>query len=653
MWLERLQLSGFRAFGEADLTLPQAGLVLITGVNNSGKSTLLAAVDALRGVTPDQPVTNTSHVGPARVTGTFVVDDHVRGVLLKASVDERKDGHAFRRVRVCLEHRTSSGLMDCIAVEATLDDGTFDALGQLIPGPDGERVDVCDAMRWTKDAPIGSIFDRTTAISGSGLGHYLRADAPAIRPVVQALSDWVTGVYHFGTVRPGASRVRPSSGATTLTPTGENLPDVLLQLSSGQTPEWDAIRVVMADLAPDAGTPLAPVVGGQLELLFADASGVRRNLQDLGGGVEQMLMMTVVGETHPSSGMLLIEEPETSLHPGAQRALLRHLTTWAKERPIIATTHSTVFLDRAADAATVWHVERSTATSSVKQIQRDKQLLDSLGVRLSDVFASEKLLLVEGMSDVEVLDVWFGPTLRASGVEIVHIKGSDAARVAERYQLVAEAGHVSERRLMFIRDRDELNEQDVSSIERKGPVRVLPVRELENFFIEQPEAIASALHARLPAVATDPGALATELRERAEGLKALVVLRRVVTSIGPIYPAPWTDMKALRTDPTITQLRTVIDANLERGRLALSDLDDLWNREEAAVEACWNEAWRALVPAAELLSSVWHCRGLTFDKVSDGIAIARAMAPPEPLATWIAMFSVAGKPAAPTTGVAR
>src|SRR5437667_12007231 len=100
MWLEHLQLRAFRAFADADIELSRAGLVLIIGANNSGKSTLLGAIDALRGIMPDQPISNTASSDPARLIATFVVDDELRDRLLADATAGHKDGDSLRRVRV-------------------------------------------------------------------------------------------------------------------------------------------------------------------------------------------------------------------------------------------------------------------------------------------------------------------------------------------------------------------------------------------------------------------------------------------------------------------------------------------------------------------------------------------------------------------------
>ncbi len=334
MWLQHLRLEAFRAFNDTELTLPETGLVLVVGANNSGKSALLSAIDVLRQVMPDAPITNTSSSGPAKVVGTFVVEDTIRDLILAGSSGQRMSGEALRRIRVVLEVRTTANRLDVVGIEAALDNGEFDAIARLTSPNSEWQIEMADLRRWAVDEPLMGPFNRSMTVSGNDLGSYLwSSTSTTIQPILDRFRQWAGSVYHFGAIRPGTTRQRQSAGADVLAPTGENLPEVLLRLSTGQTNEWDAIRRVMADLVPDAGVPLTPVVGSQVELAFADVSGVRRNLQDLGSGVEQLLMMSVVGETHVRGGMLLIEEPETTLHPGAQRALLRHLAEWSTVRP--------------------------------------------------------------------------------------------------------------------------------------------------------------------------------------------------------------------------------------------------------------------------------------------------------------------------------
>ena len=70
-------------------------------------------------------------------------------------------------------------------------------------------------------------------------------------------------------------------------------------------------------------------------MVFESTSG-DLNLKDLGTGVEQLLMTLVVGLMEAPPFTLIVEEPETNLHPAGQRALLGHFQRWAEDRQIMS-----------------------------------------------------------------------------------------------------------------------------------------------------------------------------------------------------------------------------------------------------------------------------------------------------------------------------
>jgi len=108
-----------------------------------------------------------------------------------------------------------------------------------------------------------------------------------------------------------------------------------------------------------------------------------------------------------------MEEPESGLHPGAQHLLLEHLLEWARTRLLVVSTHSTVFLDQKDPELTRTHLVRRVdgIASLTEAVDDGVEALRLVGVRLSDVASAERVLLVEGDSDVEVLRAWFGQKL--------------------------------------------------------------------------------------------------------------------------------------------------------------------------------------------------------------------------------------------------
>src|SRR6185437_15644633 len=232
------------------------------------------------------------------------------------------------------------------------------------------------------------------------------------------LAEWRSRFYHFRALRSGTQRVQSLASADRLDPTGTNLSAVLLYLATDRPALFNRLRSLIAEIVPHIGSLEVRTGGGQLRVVFDTASG-DLNLKDLGTGVEQLLMTLVVGLMEAPPFTLVVEEPETNLHPAGQRALLGHLQVWAEDRQIIAATHSPVMLNWSPGGDRLWHVTRSDNDSQVAMVDADPlPLLSSLGVQLSDVLSADRVLVLEGPSDQDVLVVWFPEVLRSPRVAV-------------------------------------------------------------------------------------------------------------------------------------------------------------------------------------------------------------------------------------------
>jgi hypothetical protein len=101
--------------------------------------------------------------------------------------------------------------------------------------------------------------------------------------------------------------------------------------------------------------------------------------------------------------LLLIEEPESHLHPEMQRRLLAFLAERPDKQYVIA-THSNVFLDSA-------YVDRVFQTQYKQNISIEDQttraaLLSDLGYQVTDNLVSDAVILVEGPTDVPAIETF-------------------------------------------------------------------------------------------------------------------------------------------------------------------------------------------------------------------------------------------------------
>ena len=191
---------------------------------------------------------------------------------------------------------------------------------------------------------------------------------PDVDSMRQLLISWRSRFFHFRALRTGTQRTQNSVSAERLEPTGGNLASVLLYLATDRPDMFRQLGDLVSEIVPDIGRLNVRTLG-LLRVVFEDSAG-DLNLKDLGTGVEQLLMTLTVGLMEAAPFTLIMEEPETNLHPAAQRALLGLLQTWASDRQVIAATHSPVMLDWSPGGDRLWHVIREQGVSRSNRSMR-------------------------------------------------------------------------------------------------------------------------------------------------------------------------------------------------------------------------------------------------------------------------------------------
>jgi AAA domain, putative AbiEii toxin, Type IV TA system len=125
-------------------------------------------------------------------------------------------------------------------------------------------------------------------------------------------------------------------------------------------------------------------------------------LEDSGSGIGQVLAILYVAMTMPPS-VIAIDEPNSFLHPGATKKLLQILKQYKHQ--YIISTHSTDIIS-SVEPDTLhlvqWHDGESKVTAlNATQIDDMRIVLNEVGVGLSDVFAADQVVWVEGQTEQE------------------------------------------------------------------------------------------------------------------------------------------------------------------------------------------------------------------------------------------------------------
>ena len=633
MHLSQVQLTNYRAFSTAVLTLPPAGVVLITGANNSGKSALLSALDAtLRGISyPNMGYAGTTE---PQVTLRFSLEEDERAVFvefarLQRAVDLGSD--TFSWVDLTFSFNGANMILTSVAVQWANNNPLIVAHHDVVANQIQASPLVFPNI--AGDPTVLQPVQGGSQIEGSSF----QATEPSLQ-LLKGLQPLRAGYYHFEPLRPGAQAQTQFNAVEQLDPQGTVLPGVLRYLSDNNPATYRLIAATLTQLVPELGI-LGFRSGGQIqEIVFDDPANLalRQNLQDLGTGVEQLLLTLVLGIAQPQARTVIIEEPETALEAGAQRSLLALLQQWSEDRLFIVSTHSTAMMDWSAPSSgRLFHVRRVNGRSRITRVRENfRQLLDDLDVRLSDVMSAETILIVEGSSDRDILGGFFPQLLQDPRIAVIPGGGADQARLAHIFDdWLSQADKLGNRQIRFLRDRDELTPELLSSLEKQRLVIVLPCREIENYLLNA-TAIRSAM-ARESDEIPDATELETAIREAADKLVDVTILGLVIQRL----PAFGLKRNELRS--SLANFQNKLDSLLNRVLGSLPGRDELeqeirglWASSTNEVQERWNSDWRILAPGSRVLNALYQqFLNRQYRKTSDGPTIARTFEdPPRELA---------------------
>jgi hypothetical protein len=206
--------------------------------------------------------------------------------------------------------------------------------------------------------------------------------------------------------------------------------------------------------------------------------------------------------------VILIDEFEHSLHPGAIRELLEIFGASFPQHQFVIGTHSPTAI-ASGRLATVSVVTKTDGQSTVRSIdsvefQRRKQLLAEVGASVSDLFGADAVLWVEGRTEETCFPRIFEKLAKAEqfGAAVIKgllhtgdLEGRDANRLIQIYEKLSGADALFPPAIGFILDGETRSPQKKDDLKlRSDRIRFLPRRMFENYLLH-PVAIAAVLSA--------------------------------------------------------------------------------------------------------------------------------------------------------------
>ena len=220
-------------------------------------------------------------------------------------------------------------------------------------------------------------------------------------------------------------------------------------------------------------------------------------LSESGTGLGHVLsiLYVVLNSDHPS--VIIIDEPQSYLHPGAVRKLINILHQHPQHQYIIATHAADVIT--ATNPENIILVRKKDSESYFEQIdasetQKLRLFLSELGVRLYDVFGADNVLWVEGPTEEQCFPIILREIVKhpALGTVVLGVlntgdlEGKDADRVYEIYRrLSSGSGRILPPAIGFIFDREMRTQEQIDDLKRKsnGDMHFLLRRMYENYLL--------------------------------------------------------------------------------------------------------------------------------------------------------------------------
>jgi len=163
-------------------------------------------------------------------------------------------------------------------------------------------------------------------------------------PAMKALSSM--RVYK---IEPAKLRdMQDPDGGITLRSDGSNAASVLQEIERHPS-EHERIEEILASIVPNTRNVQTVKHGNKLALKFTQEWGGKRKLSfesySMSDGTLRVLGLLLAVFQKPKPSLILLEEPESTIHPGALGAVLDLIRHAGKFMQVIVTTHSPELLD--------------------------------------------------------------------------------------------------------------------------------------------------------------------------------------------------------------------------------------------------------------------------------------------------------------------
>jgi AAA ATPase domain len=509
MQISKFKLANYKIFRELEEISFPTGMIVIVGENNSGKTAFLDALSLSASSDPHlsestKPVMDSAINPHSTVRVEFSIQaDYIKNFLLRKSYEDSGFLHVLPTAAPITDHNQliqdiSYGTNIILIAEYSLGDAisqrevafSFVESSIIFPNSDGSCPSAnIFSFHMSSDFSLGEKLPTSSR-------HYIRLEN-------HLFQDFISKIYKFRAERFNTSTCE-FGDSSVLRPDASNLPIVLNKL--GENPALlDEFNTLVSLVLPQIKRVTVRPIGASLEVMVWNIEPKTKRadlavpLAKCGTGVGQVLAILYVALTSSSDPrVIIIDEPQSFLHPGAAKRLIQALKLFPQHQYFIS-THSPDLITT-ADPSLILSLEYDeNERQSVPRIidKNDKEelksLLNQLGVKLSDVFGADAILWVEGPSEEAcfplILKELCGMTqVRLASVQVLSLtstgdlEGKRAGTFVKIYEKISGKSSLLPNAIAFIRDMEGVPKEKLKELEEAG-ITFLPRAMYENYLI--------------------------------------------------------------------------------------------------------------------------------------------------------------------------
>jgi len=504
MYIASFRIENYKSFSVTEDVSLSPGFNVIVGQNNVGKTALVESLSLRAGSHPHRSL-ETAPTRDAPLPSISAISATLRLAGSELLPFLRRLGDFYFPTMYSEAPRAAGDLTNMLSAPS-LDLDTIWQNGGLAKAAFSILPETPPLQAILRVARSGSIeAAQPNSVSGSNpanrfefrLADLLKTD----RVFVFNAERYRVGLSPFGT-------------NTVLQPNATNLPEVLANLQGRNPVRFERLISHLRTVFPAVkDVAIQPREGNNVEILIwpidpvTERDDLAIRLAESGTGIGQVLAMLYVVVAAEVPQVILIDEPQSFLHPGAVRKLFEILKQQPHEHQYIVTTHSPAALTTADPASllrlTIHDSETKIESLDSTEAQHLRLVLADIGARLSDVFGADAILWVEGPTEEvcfpKILQRITKQELRGTAiVGVMHTADFDARRseaTVELYRRLSAGRGLLPPAVGFVFDREGRTDQDREDLARRGNVFFLPRRMYENYLLNAPAiaAIASAI----------------------------------------------------------------------------------------------------------------------------------------------------------------